>query len=72
MYLKDYVFLETKYLNVKVLNMIAKFNESRSLLKHISCSCRCRLDGEKCNSNQKCSNDKCRCECNIMNETACM
>ena len=26
---------------------------------HISCECKCKLDGRKCNSD----NNKCRCEC---------
>ena len=33
------------------------------LTKHISCECKCKFDGKKCNSNQKWNNDKCWCEC---------
>ena len=32
--------------------MIAGINESKTLRKHISCECKCKLDGTKCNSNQ--------------------
>ena len=32
-------------------------------IKHISCKCKCEFDSRKCNSNQKCNNDKCWCEC---------
>ena len=31
--------------------------------KHISCECKCRFDGKKCNSDQWWNNDKCQCEC---------
>ena len=30
--------------------MITGINESKTLTKHISCECKCRFDGEKCNS----------------------
>ena len=42
--------------------MIAGINESKTLTKHISCKCKCKFDGRKCNSNQKRNNDKYRCE----------
>ena len=42
--------------------MITGINESKILTKHISCECRCRLDGRKCNSDQWWNNDKCQCE----------
>ena len=32
--------------------MIAGINESKTVAKHISCECKCKLDGAKCNSNQ--------------------
>ena len=31
--------------------------------KHISCECKCKFDGKKCNSNQKWKNHKCWCDC---------
>ena len=33
--------------------MITRKNESKNLTKDISCKCKCKLDGRKCNSNQK-------------------
>ena len=30
--------------------MIAGINESKTIAKHISCKCKCRFDGKKCNS----------------------
>ena len=43
--------------------MIAVINESKKLIKHISCECKCKFDGRKCNSNQWWDKDKYRCEC---------
>ena len=42
--------------------MIAGVNESKTLTKHISCECKCKFDGRKCNSDQWWNHDKCRCE----------
>ena len=38
--------------------MITGINESKTLMKHISCTCRCISDGRKCNSSQKCEPTK--------------
>ena len=43
--------------------MITGINESKTLTKHISCECKCRFDGRKCNSDQSWNNDKRQCEC---------
>ena len=43
--------------------MITGINELKTLPKDISCECKCRFDGRKCNSYQWWNNDKCRCEC---------
>ena len=48
-------------LNLSVFNMIAGTNESQTLIKQISCACKCKFYGRKCNSNQKWNNGKCRC-----------
>ena len=50
-----------KNLNLSVFNMIARTNESQTLVKHISYACKCKFHGRKCNSNQKWNNGKCRC-----------
>ena len=42
--------------------MITGINQSKTLTKHISCKCKCKFDGRKCNSNQWQNDDKCRCE----------
>ena len=53
------VLNKTEDLNLIVFNMITGINESKALTKHISCECKCRFDGRKCNSNQWWNNDKC-------------
>ena len=35
---------------------ITERNELKTLIKHTLCSCRCKLDRKKCNSNQKWNN----------------
>ena len=46
-------------LNIHVFNTIAGNNESKILTKDISCKCKCKFDGRKCDPNQKWNNDKC-------------
>ena len=50
---------ETEDLNLSVFSMIKRINKSKKLTKHISCKCKCKFDGRKCNPNQKLNNDKC-------------
>ena len=42
--------------------MITRINEANILTKHISCDCKCKFNGKKCNSNQKWNNEQCRYE----------
>ena len=62
-YLKVSIPNKKEDLNLSVLNIITGINESKTLTKHISCECKCKLDGTKCNSNQWWNNNNCRCEC---------
>ena len=50
---------KTENLNLIVFNMITRIYESETLTKHISCECKCKFDGRKCNSDQWWNNDKC-------------
>ena len=34
--------------------MITGINESKTLTKHISWRCKCKVDGRKCNSKKEC------------------
>ena len=54
---------KTENVNINVFNMITKNFESKTLKQHISCKCKCKFDGRKCNSKQKWNSDKCRCQC---------
>ena len=49
-FLIKYVRNKTEDLNLSLFNMITGTNESKTLTKDISCICKCRLDGRKCNS----------------------
>ena len=49
---------QTKH-NMHAFNFITRKNESKILAKDISHECKCKCDGQKCNSNQKWNNDKC-------------
>ena len=49
--------------NLSVFNIATGINESKSLTKHISCKCRRKLYGRRCNSNQNWNDDRLRCEC---------
>ena len=52
-----------KNLNVKVLNLRSKTNETRHVEWPETCKCKCRLDASVCNNKQRWNDDKCRCEC---------
>ena len=43
--------------------MITSINQRKALTKHISCECKCRFDGKKCNSNQWWNNDQYWSDC---------
>ena len=49
---------KTEDLSVNVFIMITGINESKTLTKHISCECRCKLDETKCKSKQWWNNNK--------------
>ena len=51
-----------KNLNVTVLNLMSRTNESRSIEWHETCKCICSLHEIICNNKQRWNKDKCRCE----------
>ena len=59
MYVPDVI----KNLNVKVLNLTSRTNETRHTEWHKRCKCKCRLNGSACNDKQRWNDDKCRCKC---------
>ena len=54
---------KTENLHISVFSMITWINESKALTKHISCECKCKLDGGNRYSDQWWKNDKYWCEC---------
>ena len=44
------VLSKSEDLNLKLFNIISGMNESKTLVKHISYNCRCKYDGNNCNS----------------------
>ena len=44
---------KTEDLNLSMFNMIKEINESKTLVKYVSCECKCKFESRKCNSNQK-------------------
>ena len=53
---------KTKDRNVKAFNITTNRNEVKTLIKHISCNCKCKFNSAKCNSNKKWNKKTCQCE----------
>ena len=53
---------ETKYINIKALNMIGNQDEVKAMAEHILCDYKCKFNNATCNSNQKWNNKTCQCE----------
>ena len=50
-------------LNVKVLTLLARINETRKIVWHETCKCVCRLTSAICNDKQELYKNKCICDC---------
>ena len=50
-------------INVKVLNLVSRTNETRYIEWYETCKCKCTLDASVYNNKQRWNDDKCRCEC---------
>ena len=48
---------KTEDLNLSLFNVIREISESKILSKDMSCKCKCRFDGRKCNLTQWWNND---------------
>ena len=59
---KIYIPKKVEGLNLNVFSTIARMNELKTLIKHISCHCKCKFKGEKFNSKLKRNSGKCQCE----------
>ena len=47
---------------------MSRVNETRLIVQHKSCECKCGLNERVCNSKQKWNHDKCLCECKESDE----
>ena len=59
--LKTQVVKERKNLNVKAFSIITNKNETKAMVEHISCNCKCQFKSTTCNSNQNWNNKICKC-----------
>ena len=50
-------------INIKILNLMSRTNETRHIKWHKTSKCKWRLDASICNSKQRWNKDKCRCQC---------
>ena len=65
---------ETKDIYVKAFNMITNKNEAKTMTKHNSWNCKCKLNS-KCNWNKKWNYITCQCQCrncHSWNPTTCI
>ena len=62
-YAKNCVPDVVKNVNVKVLNLMSRTNETRHIELHETCKCKCKFGANICNNKQRWNKDKCRCEC---------
>ena len=53
---------KTKDINVKAFNMMTNKNEVKTMVKYISCDCKCKINSETCNSNQNWITRTCQCK----------
>ena len=49
-------------MNAKVFTLISSVNETRFIVHHESCECKCGFNKSACNARQKWNRDKCWCE----------
>ena len=59
---KIFVPSKTENINVKAFNIITNRNEVKTLVKHISCDCKCKFNNTTCHSNQNWNNKTCQYE----------
>ena len=57
---------------IHMQNHMSRTNETRDMIWHETCKCKCRLDTSICNNKQRWSNDKCKCGCReLINKGRC-
>ena len=59
---------KVKNMNIKVFNLMSGVNETRFLVQHDSCECKCGLNESVCSSKKKWNHNECRCECTELDD----
>ena len=62
---------QKKNVNLKVLTLISRINESNKLMNHISCKCKCEFDGKKYHSKEIWKKNKRLCKCKNQDANVC-
>ena len=57
-----------KNMNIKVSNLMLETNETKFLVQHESCECKCRLNENVCNYKQTWNREECQCENKELND----
>ena len=57
------MYSESKKYKLKVFNSMPEVNETRFLVQHELCECKCGFNEGLCNSNHKWNHGECQCEC---------
>ena len=55
-------------MNMKVFSLVLGVNETRFIVQHKSCKCKCGLNESVCNSKQKWNRGECWCECKELDD----
>ena len=55
-----------KGMNITVLNLMSRTNETPYVTWHETCACKCGLDARVCIDKQRRNTDKCSCECKYL------
>ena len=59
---------KVKNINSKVFDLMSGVNETRFLVQHEPCNCKCELNESVCNSKQKWNHNERWCECKELDD----
>ena len=57
-------------MNLEAFNLMLGVNETRFIVQHESCECKCGLNESVSNSKQKCNHNECRWECKELDDSS--
>ena len=55
-------------MNLNVFNLISEVNQTKFLVQHELCECKCGLNESVCNTKQNGNCDECRSECKYLDD----